>query len=181
MNNDNLPFLDKYSGESVDELIAMSATHRVDSIVLAFDEALNQKPTLTDTEKVIVVIESFERQVNNGGFNAFCFNTPYHVKGASDSLKKIGCPKSAALLENALLILGVKSRTTELEIQTLAADATTEQDEQLDKLDADFYRLSTESIENNLFEFIKLNRDEISFPGRKTNILSHLLGKLSRQ
>jgi len=178
MTVENLPFLDKYSGQSVDELIAMSATHRIDSIVLAFEEGLLDKSILTDTEKVIVVVESFERQVYNGGFNAFCLNTPYHVNSASDSLRKIDCPQSAELLENALLILGIEHGATELEIQSNAADSTTEQDEQVNILDEKFYRQSTDNIECNLFEFIKLHRGEISLSVRKTGIISRLLRKI---
>jgi hypothetical protein len=39
----DLNWLDGYSGESVDELIALEGTYRTDSLVLAFEQAMDQK------------------------------------------------------------------------------------------------------------------------------------------
>jgi hypothetical protein len=38
----NLAWLDSYSGETVAGLIGLAATHRIDSIVLAFEQALDK-------------------------------------------------------------------------------------------------------------------------------------------
>jgi hypothetical protein len=39
----DVKWLDRYSGQSVEELIALAPEYRVDSIVLAFEEALLHK------------------------------------------------------------------------------------------------------------------------------------------
>lgn len=60
-------FLEKYDGQSVDELIALEATHRIDSIVLAFESALYQKreqqgdDSINEIEWAILAVESLER------------------------------------------------------------------------------------------------------------------------
>ena len=36
-------WLDEYSGQTVDELISLESTHRIDSLVLALEEAIDQK------------------------------------------------------------------------------------------------------------------------------------------
>ena len=68
-----LEFLDSYGGQSLDELLAMEATHRKDSLLLAIESALDAKATrlgpasLTSEERMILAVEALEREVNNGG------------------------------------------------------------------------------------------------------------------
>jgi hypothetical protein len=38
-----LNWLDEYSGQTVDELLALEGEYRLDSLVLAFEQALDQK------------------------------------------------------------------------------------------------------------------------------------------
>jgi len=67
-----LKWLDRYSGESTEELIALENEYRLDSIVLAFGQGLYQKAArsgiepLTAEEHVVLAIEALEREVNNG-------------------------------------------------------------------------------------------------------------------
>jgi hypothetical protein len=39
----DLNWLDEYSGQTVDELLALEGEYRLDSLVLAFEQALDQK------------------------------------------------------------------------------------------------------------------------------------------
>jgi len=56
----NLGWLDGYSGETVDELLALEGKYRIDSVVLALDEAIRRKrqrhesQALTDEERIVV-------------------------------------------------------------------------------------------------------------------------------
>jgi hypothetical protein len=61
-------FLDGYRGQTLDELLTMTDTYREDSIILAIEQALQQKaPTdLTPPEHVVLAVEALEREVNNG-------------------------------------------------------------------------------------------------------------------
>ena len=40
---DEMKWFDKYSGESVEELIGLEGTYRVDSLVLAFEQGVREK------------------------------------------------------------------------------------------------------------------------------------------
>ncbi len=68
----DLQWLDRYSGETVDELLALEGKYRIDSLVLAFEQAIDQKAArvggeyLTDVERIILAVEALEREVNNG-------------------------------------------------------------------------------------------------------------------
>ena len=64
-------WLDGYTGQSTDELIALPGVYRTDSPVLAFAEAFDQKAErigpegLSAEEQVVLAIETLEREVNN--------------------------------------------------------------------------------------------------------------------
>lgn len=70
-------WLQGYSSQTVDDLLALEQSHRIDSLVLAFEEAIDQKAAregehkLTDVERTILAIEALEREVNNGGYGQF--------------------------------------------------------------------------------------------------------------
>ena len=68
-----LKWLDGYSGETIDELIALAGSHRIDSIVLAIEEALLRRELgeLNEAETTVLAIEALEREVNNGGYHRF--------------------------------------------------------------------------------------------------------------
>jgi hypothetical protein len=74
------PWLDGYAGQTTDELIGLADTYRIDSVVLAFEEALAAKAerlgtaSLTPAERVVLVVEAVEREVNNDGIDGLFFN-----------------------------------------------------------------------------------------------------------
>lgn len=71
-----LHWLDGYSGQTIDELIALEGKYRIDSLVLAFEQMVDQKiardgaDNVADEEFVILAVEAMEREVNNGGLGA---------------------------------------------------------------------------------------------------------------
>ena len=69
-----LKWLDGYSGQTTEELVALEGEYRTDSLVLAFEQALDQRVEhvgqegLTEEERIVLAIEALEREVNNGGY-----------------------------------------------------------------------------------------------------------------
>jgi len=105
----DLKWLDGYSGQTVDELLLLEAECRIDSLVLAFEQAVDQKAArlgvdaLSGEERIILAIEALEREVNNGGYGQFFLNSsrefaPTIVR----ALALIGCPKTAAITQRAI-------------------------------------------------------------------------------
>jgi len=141
-------WLGAYSGQSTDELLALAAEYRVDSIVLAFEQALGQKAaraghaSLTEEERIVLAIEALEREVNNGGYGQFLENdSEQYATIVIDSLKRIGCPAVAEITKRALEIPG-------------------EVDERQDELSRcdDLYYQAGEDIEGRLLAFIASSR-----------------------
>lgn len=162
MNTDT-PFLESYDGQSTEELIALEEEFRIDSIVLAFEAALQGKENLSTAERVVLSVEAIEREVNNGGFNQFFVNSsrefaPYAV----ESLNLIGCPQTAELCQKAIDLLGVEDLLDSDALDDAACGADDDLMERFNALDESYYAGAEEPIAVKLFEFIKQKKSEIS-------------------
>jgi Domain of unknown function (DUF4375) len=162
-----LKCLDRYSGESTDALIALENEYRLDSIVLAFEKALDQKAarsgidSLTAEEHVILAVEALEREVNNGGYSQFFFNSNEYAPIIVDALQRIGCPEAARLTKRAIDIVGVDPTPPRSHsYQNAIAERTPEQDAALGRCDTEYYRVVGD-LAGPLFQFIKSERGRI--------------------
>ena len=162
----DLQWLDGYSGESVDELLALEGKYRTDSLVLAFEQAMDQKAArvgknkLTAEECIILAIEALEREVNNGGYSQFLANSSREyapiIVGA---LRRIGCPKTAEISQKALKIVQQAPMTDE-KIENGTWEEKEERQDALGECDSLYFE-RPENIEESLFTFIKANRAKI--------------------
>lgn len=151
-----LRWLKQYSGQTVEELLSLEEEYRLDSLVLAFEQAIEQKVSRegsqeTSVERVVRAVEALEREVNNGGYLQFFVNSS--VEFAPDivaSLRQINCPKTAEITQRAIDALGLPKLTVAaICSQMEAADET--RDKELSKCDDAYYSgLSGECIEESL-------------------------------
>jgi hypothetical protein len=139
----DLQWLDSYSGQTLDELLALTDEYRVDSLVVALEQALQQKAaraggeSLSIEETIVLAVEALEREVNNGGYSQFfvnssCVYTPLIV----DALRRIVCPVSANITEHAIQAAGFEGLS--------AADLM----KGLDSYHAEFMRRNRDRFEN---------------------------------
>jgi uncharacterized protein DUF4375 len=161
-----LQWLDGYNGETVDELIALEGKYRTDSLVLAFEQAMDQKASrigahkLTAEERVILAVEALEREVNNGGYGQFFVNSSReYAPVIVDALRRIGCSKTAEITHKALKIVE-KTPMTDEEIENGTWEENEERQEELGECDTLYFE-RPENIEESLFVFIKANRTKI--------------------
>ena len=144
-------FLDSYGGQTTAELIALKDEYRIDSLVLAFEEAIDQKPEtdLSELERFVLAIEAMEREVNNGGWDQFFLNTDNKFNTVLvEALAKIGCPRTANIAQAAI---DAQSRGSEMDY------------EELDKQ----YFASAEPIADQVFEYIQIHANEVELIGPK--------------
>jgi hypothetical protein len=166
-----LKWLDAYSGQSVDDLIACASQYRIDSIVLAFEEALQQMAEriglsqLNEAELTILAVEALEREVNNGGYHQFFLNTPEYAAIIVAALKRIDCPKTASTSVSAISLLGLRQPVTASQVEAaLARDRSGKLIEILiDKCDR-LYDESGEPIADRLFAYERTHRRSIRLP-----------------
>ena len=160
-----LKWLEVYSGQTVDELLSLEGEYRIDSIVVAFYQAVDQKAAregddaLNPEERIIVAIEALEAEVNNGGYAQFFLNSSReYAPTIVQALARIGCPITAAITQRAIDALHLPSLTDEAIETAMANDEVSEDD--LNECDDSYYK-SGEDIAGQLFAFIKKNKDVI--------------------
>lgn len=161
-------FLERYDGQSLAELIALEERYRIDSLVLAFEEALQQKEArdgaaaLSPEERVVLAIEAFEREVNNGGFEQFFLNASNeYTAEIVRALQRVGCPKVAATTRGAIAALGLESDMSPSAVEAAVERGSDALREALGRSDDEFYENANEDIAGCLFRFVKDNQARI--------------------
>lgn len=139
-------FLESYGGQTIQQLIAMKDRYRIDSLVLAVEQALGSKAAadLTEAERVVLAVEGLEREVNNGGYHQFFLNSSGEFTGfIVRALELIACPKVAAITAEAI--------------------ASQQERDKLDACDSRYYE-NDENIAERLFAYIEQHQQEIRIP-----------------
>jgi len=160
----NAMWFEAYDGETTEELLALEGTHRIDSLVLAFEEAIQRKAAsgpISPEERYILAIEGLEREVNNGGYSQFFLNSSNAFAGTVvEALHAIGCSKTARITENAIAALRLEGELApdRLEEVILSEDETVLRE--LGECDKRYYD-NDEPIADRLFEWIERNRAKI--------------------
>ncbi|MDQ3262204.1 MAG: DMP19 family protein [Myxococcota bacterium] len=155
-----------YDGQSTLELLKLAATHSEESIVAAFQQALEtkEKSELTDEEKVVLTVEAMEREVNHGGFDTFFINSSVEFAPLLvDSLKSIGCPQTAAIAQRAVTALGLRTPFTPEEVESVMQEQSPRRDKELDACDQDYYA-GPEPVGASLLAYIRVHSDKITLP-----------------
>ena len=165
------PWLDGYAGQSTARLIDLGETHRIDSVVLAFEAGIDQKAqrhgieTLTPPERVVLAVEAIEREVNNGGFDQlFRSSSRKYAPDFVSSLEAIGRPDVADLGRRAIAALRLGKRPLTVESIELALDRDSDaRDHVFEELDTEYYETSGD-LAPALFAYIKANTGEVILP-----------------
>lgn len=163
-----LPWFDGYSGQSTAELIALAGTYRADSLVVAFEEALDRKAyekgagNLTEEERIVLAVEALEREVNNGGFSQFFVNSSKEYADViAAALRRIGKSKAAALCEDAIRTLGIDGPLTVEAIDRVMAAEDDSRVRALAECDARYFSEAGD-LSSALLAFIQANADKIT-------------------
>ena len=157
-------FLEAYGGQSTDELIELAQRYRTDSVVLAFEQAIYQaadKRALSQEETYVLAVEGLEREVNNGGYSQFFFNSSNEYAGSIvAALRAIGCPKTADITQQAIAALGIKGEPSPAATEAAILSENESIKKRLGECD-DHYFSNDEPIAERLFDWIKRNRAQI--------------------
>jgi hypothetical protein len=160
------PFLPGYSGQSIGELIELKDKYRIDSLVLAVEEAVGSKADsdLSEPERVVLAVEAMEREVNNGGYNQMFFNSSSdHVGFLVRALEQIGCPKTAAISAKAISVLNLPDNFDGDLVRDAVMQLSDAANAKLNECDSQYYT-NDEPIVGRLFEYIERERGRIRIP-----------------
>jgi len=161
------PYLSEYAGQSIDELIALEGEYRLDSLVLAVEQAIGAKAwregdaALSDAEGVVLAIRALQREMSNGGYWQFFVSSAREfVPWIVAALGRIGCPATAGATARAMEAYGVTDSMTAEEVAAAVQDREISEQQALNMA----YFGSGEDLTAHLFEFIKANRGTIRIP-----------------
>jgi Domain of unknown function (DUF4375) len=159
---EKLPWLD-YSGQTATELIACKSSHRIDSLLCAFEEGIqnkrDQQGSVTDEERLVLAVMALEREVNNGGHYQFFVNSSRQFAPIiQKSLLRIHCDATAAIVGDAIAALGLPVFSEEAVSTAIHAEDAV-RDQILDDCDQRFYKLH--EIEPSLFSFVEAHQNHI--------------------
>jgi hypothetical protein len=155
-------FLAGYAGQSTEELLALEGSYRIDSIVLAFEEAIqNKAPESRSTEEsYVLAVEGLEREVNNGGYRQFFSNSSGEFAPVIEAaLRAIDCPKTADITRDAVAALPVGRLTAES--VAAAAESGDESVERALSACDDRYFANDEPIADRLFQWIAAHKHQV--------------------
>jgi hypothetical protein len=158
-------FLRGYEGQSTEELLALAGRFRIDSLVLAFEEAIQAKrpEAVSLEESYILAVEALEREVNNGGYSQFFINASAEfVPVIEMALRAINCPKTADVTRDAIAALRLDLVTADTVAAAVDGDESVQQ--ALDDCDARYFG-SGEPIADRLFQWIAVNKDRVRVGG----------------
>lgn len=147
---------------------------REDLIVMEIDSYLNKKSDygekmgkLNSSQKTFVLIGNLEREINNGGFNQFYWNSSgKYANETVEALKKIGAPKMSEIVlkANSEFPNGIVPKDREKRIKILTS-IEKKSARNWNSLDLKFFRPNKKTgkmeIENTidlLIDFIKENK-----------------------
>ena len=155
------PFLQSYSGQTADELLALEGKYRTDSLVLAFEQAIQLKSRPSRDEAVVLAVEAMEREVNNGGFSQFFLNSSAEFASVlENALRSIGCPKTADIARDAIAAIATDGDLTAQVLSEAAADLDEHTEQALSACDQRYFA-NDEPLADRLFQWIKANRSAI--------------------
>jgi hypothetical protein len=162
-----LRWLNGYSGQTTDDLIALEGAFRTDSIVVAFVQAIDQKAArlgdaqLSTPERVVLAVEAVEDRVNSGGFDSLLRYESAIVPDIVSSLVAIGCDAVADLTRSAIDAIGIHGPITANAVESAMDEEDDARDDRLDALDRRYYEIAGD-LADPLLAFIKANSDEIT-------------------
>ena len=169
-----LPWLD-YEAQTAAELVACKYSHRIDSLLCAFEEGIRNKVALqgsvSDEERLVLAVMELDREVNNGGHGQFFKNSSRRFAPIIvDYLQRIQCDQTATVVADAIAALRLTVITEEKVLRAIEEDDPG-RDKILANCDRRFYQL--DEIESRLFAFIEAHRNEIELarspvPRRRT-------------
>ena len=161
-------WLDAYGGQTTERLLALESEYRIDSLVLAFEQAIQHKAAsrpISKEERYVLAVEALEREVNNGGYSQFFLNSSHEfVDVIEEALAAIGCPKTADLTRRAIAALGIPDGVTgeKAEAVVLAEDEAV--GDALQACDTGYYE-NDEPIADRLFAWIRSNKASVRVGG----------------
>jgi len=159
------PWLDQYPDGDLHGLLNLEDRYRIDSLVCCLEQRIGLKSILTDDDSFILAICSFDREVNNGGFEQYLMNSSREfAHRLAGDLKRIKLAEASEKVLEIYSLIGLSSQPSEESISELVdSDAWDESEEargHLERFD-DYYFDAIGDCSEPLWNWLKGNNNVI--------------------
>lgn len=159
----------EYTGQSSDEVLAHVETHSIFSVlgglrwcIEAKARAQGGEDKLSDEEHAFLAVLAMILEVDNGGYRQFFWNSSRrYAPIVVDSLRRIGCGRTAELTERAIASLRLKAVTVDGITDEIQRE-NPERDVELEAFSREFY--SFDEVTSQLLRFVVAERTHIQAP-----------------
>jgi Domain of unknown function (DUF4375) len=113
-------------------------------------------------QKIFSTIWTLESEVNSGGFAQYFCNSSETANSLLGALLEIGAPKTAAICEEAILLLfpnGLPKSAEE--VHSVASQIDQKTISKIEKLNIEFYKYPND-LTDLLYDFVMVHREEFS-------------------
>lgn len=122
----SVDYLDGWQGQSTGELLALRARCEPESLMLAFELALETQSlvrTLTEAEQNVLAVAAFAREMGDGGYALFFSHaSARHAARIVEVLFELGCEDAARITRGALGVLRVEATPAALSARLAEAE-----------------------------------------------------------
>ena len=162
---EDLGWLEGYSGQAVDEILAFEGTELIDRLLFALEAAIQEKvkasqpAKMTAVERMVLSLMALSREVNNGGYDQFFRNPSRRFAPAIvNDLVRIGCVEIADITQQALDSLELPKLSV-AEIEAAMATENVKRDRALNRCSVLFYERG--ELSQRLFAYVKAHQTGI--------------------
>ena len=149
----------------VNEILRMEdetlAIIKLDSVLNEISDYGQQIARLTEAQKVFLIVENLEREVNNGGFNQFFFNSAGEFAHETvTALRAIGAFKTANVVLKAISVWPYQQVPKDRSKRRMMMEEMSERASIVwEECDEKFY-VYEDKIGSLLLEYVKMNRSD---------------------
>jgi len=118
---------------------------------------------LSSPERIFFICQTLEREINNGGFSQFYFNSSGNFAAETpDALSEIGANRTSEIVRqaNSLFVKGLNKDRLQCE-KMFNEFLTEETEEKLNSLDNDFYKYEDNLLKLN-YDYVMKNKENFS-------------------
>ena len=120
----------------------------------------NSLENLTESEKTFVYVDILEREVNNGGFDQFFYNSSGEfTHEILEAYQKIGADKTADLINRAIKLFPTLPVPKNWELRQEILLEKESNSELWNELDSEFYKYE-DNISDLIINFVKKNKSD---------------------
>lgn len=158
------PWLDEYPDGDLHGLLRLEGEYRIDSLVCMLEQRIDLKENRTDEDNLILSICSFDREVNNGGFEQYLVNSSREfAHRLVGDLNRIDLERVSRKVLELYALMGLSDRPGQESVSDLVDSEGWEESDAMERLEEfdDYYFDTIGDCSESLWRWVKNHADAV--------------------